>query len=233
MSVEDAAKRVAFCMASYKGPGPEMVGPLARMFFAFGRRRDWEFAPFILGRKQCHVACNDALSAMEDAEQLLGRGQKFTHVMYMDDDVYMTPDNAVRLIEAVDKDHPVVFALAFYRQWPHRPSLYAYAKWHGLDTELHPCNDYPPNEMFRVNAAGLCAAAFDRDIFRLIKKPYFDWFEGGYNHPAMTPDGFLCYRFLEAGIPIHVHTGIGCTHVGFPDEIDEAKAVQFRDKWRC
>lgn len=231
MAVEDADKRIALCMATYGGPAPETYIASMRMIYAFARRKDWEFAPFIAHRMQCHVGCNASLHFMEQAEEALEADQGFTHVLWLDDDVSLTPENAIRLIEAVDRDHPAVFSLCFYRQWPHRPSIYAYKEWNGVQTELEPLHDYPENELARINAAGLCAAAFDRDIFRHIKKPYFDWFEGGYKRPAMTPDGFLCYRMLEAGIPIHVHTGIDCTHMGHPVAVDEAYAVRHREHW--
>ncbi len=230
-SVEAAEKRVALCMATYRGPHPDVFIHGLRMIYAFARRKEWEFAPFVVSRMHCEVGCNASLDLMERAEMLLEPGQKFTHVFWMDDDVYMTPEKAIALIECVDKDHPVVFSLCFYRQYPHRPSLYEYRTWDGLKTELMPMTEYPENELIRVNASGLCAAAFDRDIFRLIKKPYFDWYNAGPDQAPMTPDGFLCYRFLEAGVPIHCHTGLDCVHIGYPQEVDRGFAHKFKDKW--
>ena len=230
--VEGAQKRIALCMATYKGPTPESFKAALRMVYAFARKKSWEVAPFIVSRMHCELACNACLDLMERAEKLLTPEQKFTHVLYMDDDVCMTPEKAIALIESVDRNHPAVFSLCFYRQYPHKPSIYAYQKWQGMGhTKLLPLTEYPENQLFRVNAAGLCAAAFDRDVFRLIKKPYFDWQNEGFEKPAMTPDGFLCYRFLEASVPIYCHTGIDCTHMGFPPGVDRKYAERYKGKW--
>lgn len=231
MPDEAPDKRVAFCMASYKGCEAEMVQSHVRMSFAFGRRTNWEFMPFFVSRMRCDVACNRAIGLMNEVEALLPKEQHFTHILWMDDDVALSPNEAIRLVNLVDDEHPAVFALAFYRNKPYIPSLYKYIEWDGSPVTLEHLIEYPENDFLRVSAAGLCAAAFDRDLFRQLKTPYFRWIEGGFKQPSCTPDGWLCHQFLQLGIPVYCHTGIKAKHLGFAEIVDEELALKHKEGW--
>lgn len=231
MSSDKKPLRVAICMASYSGCAPEILTQLISVSFALGRRTDWEVMPFIIGRRRCEVACNTAIDLMERAEEQFPKDERFTHVLWFDDDVALSPNSTIRLVESIDEQHPAVFALAFFRQHPYRPSIWKYRQWQGQDCTLEQIYDYPEDELIRVSAAGLCAAAFDRDVFLALDKPYFEWKMGGLNRRAATPDGWLCMQLLKQEIPVYCHTGIKTKHLGFPEVVDEELALKYKDKW--
>jgi hypothetical protein len=220
--------RLAICQSIFDEPDPLAAVTLQRACYEIGKR-GWGLGLFPAYRSVAHVGCNQALQFMEEHER--ASGIEYTHVVWLDDDVAISAENLFRLIECIDAEHPAVYALAFYRQPPHRPSLYEYRKFNGWDATLRLMTDYPEDQLVRVSAAGLCAAAFSRKIFKLLSKPYFEWHEAGLNRSPVTPDGFIAAKMHEQGIPMFVHTGIGCTHMGGKVRIDAEYARQFKQLW--
>ncbi len=220
--------RLAVCMAIFDEHDALASVTLARTAYEVGKR-GWGLGLFPATRAACHVACNQSLSFMEDHER--STGIEYTHVLWLDDDVAISAENVIRLIECIDAEHPAVYALAFYRQPPHRPSLYEYRKFNGWDANLRLMTDYPEDQLVRVASAGLCAAVFDRRVLKLLSKPYFDWRESGKNSSPMTPDGYIAAKLYEQGIPMFVHTGIDCTHMGGKARINAEYATQFKKLW--
>lgn len=222
-------KRIALCMASYKGCEPEILHMHCRLASRLSREPGWKYCPFIVGRMHMALACNTTIDLMEQVED--ESGETFTHVLWMDDDVGLDAEDAVRLINCVDGDHPAVYALAFFRQPPYRPSLWRYRKWGDEDTTLEQLFEWPENELMKVGGVGLCAAAFDRRLFKSLKKPYFILVEHGFNQSSCTPDGWFCNKLRQNDVPIYVHTGIKATHMSFPQRVDEKFALKYKAEW--
>lgn len=216
-------RKVALCMACYKGCEPPVLLGLVRMAFALGRRTQDQFKPLIAMRKRGELAANAALAQMEEAEER--DGFRFTHVIWIDDDVIVDPDGICRLLGLVDDDHPVVAALAFERQRPYHPAIWR--KTNTWGSEYHSMEqiiEYPEDDWVPIIASGLCCVAFDREVFDAIKKPYFDWVQPGYQRRDCTPDGYLFDQFDDAHIPCFCHTGVKVGHMTYPLSVDEKYA---------
>jgi len=226
--------KVAIIRASYKGSEPVVEDTWFRAIFQLGRVTDWECKLFSVARRTAQVACNHCLEWVEKDEK--ENGHRFTHVIYMDDDVTVDGDTFIKLVNAVDIVHPAVFALAFFRTAPFRPAIFEGIRedgGKGRTISFKSIVDYPENDWIQVDASGLCAAAFDREVFAMIDKPYFDWGMEGKNAEQYTPDGFLCNKLAEKGIRLYCHTGIRVGHLGVPYIINEAQALPFKEQWIC
>lgn len=223
-----APRKVALCMASYKGSDVPVMRGLIRMAFALGRRTDDEFSPFIASRQRAEVAANRSLALMEAAER--NHDVRFTHVLWMDDDIVVEPDAIIRLLDLVDNSHPVVAALAFDRNPPYAPAIWKKVhQWGNAYHSLTQILDYPQDDWVPIIASGLCCVAFDREVFEAIKKPYFDWIQEGYDRNDHTPDGHLFGQFEDHHIPCFCHTGVKVGHMSHPVIVDEAYAKSHGD----
>jgi len=222
-------RKVALCMACYKGAEPEVVDGLIRMGYKIGRETQDEFAPFFAMRKRAELAANFALEQMEASEN--SADSRFTHVVWIDDDIVVNGHKILRLLDCVDDEHPVVAALAFERHRPHRPGIWASTKFGDLHTGVQQILDYPPDSLIRISAAGLCCVAFDREVFAAINKPYCDWKYKGFDRSSYTPDGYLFGQFRDHDIPCFCHTGIMVGHMMHPKAVGEEYAKRFEGHW--
>ncbi len=224
-----STRKIALCMAIYKGMEPEVGMGLTDMAFALGRHTTDEFALFPAIRKRSELAANYALDQMEHCEK--DKGIRFTHVIWMDDDIVVGGNGIRKLLASIDDDHPVVFSLAFERDGQHKPGIWKSLDLDGEHINVEQIFDYPEDELIPVYAGGLCCAAWDREVLTAIKKPYFDWLQPGFQRNSHTPDGYFCGRLHDAGIPVHCHTGVKVGHMSYPYIVDETIAETFRPKW--
>lgn len=81
---------------------------------------------------------------------------------------------------------------------------------------------YPADEVIQVGAVGAACMLIHRCVLELIGD---DWFSFRYAPDGcrMTEDVSFCWRLAEAGIPIHLNTGVKLTHhkglwASLPDE---------------
>ena len=156
---------------------------------------------------------------------------RFTHVLWVDDDVVIDGDVAQRLLDCIDDDHPVVAALAFERAGQFKPAIWEALRFGAYFVSVKQILDYPADRMIPIAASGLCCVAFDREVFDVLKKPYFDWIQPGYKRASCTPDGFLYAQFEDQCIPCYCHTGIKVGHVGSPVVVDEEYAHRHKHLW--
>ncbi len=223
-------RKVALCAAMYKGIEPEVANGLLSMAFTLGRHTKDVIKPFIAVRKRAELAANWALGQMEKDERI--NGHRFTHVIWMDDDIVVEGKSILKLLDSIDDEHPVVFALAFERDGLHKPGIWRSKTFGGRHVNVEQIFDYPPNELMPIHAAGLCCAAWDREVLTAIKKPYFDWQQAGYGRSSHTPDGYFCNKLRDKDIPIFCHTGVKVGHMSYPVEITETVALRFKPGWR-
>ncbi len=201
-----------------------------RASFRLGRETTDKFAPFLAMRRRGELAANECLSRMEVTEA--ETGERFTHVLWVDDDVVIDGEVVTALLDAVDDEHPVVAALAFERHCEMKPAIWA-GVWFGVHlTAIKQILEYPADTMIPITASGLCCVAFDRDVFDMLHKPYFDWIQKGHTERLpCTPDGWIFGQFDDQKIPCFCHTGIKVGHMGHPQVVDEAYALARKGKW--
>ena len=223
-------KSIAWCITAYEYVDPYAAAGFLQSALALSRL-GYDVEPFVQTGMSCEAACNEIMERVERRER--ERGSRFTHIFWMDDDVIVKPDEFERWIPMVDGRHRAMFGLAFYRVEPHQPGIWRHVADTTLSTgaRMEHFVDYPENELVQVSCAGLCAAIFDRSVFNIISKPYFQWVEGGYARSGCTPDAFLCGKLSSAGVTLWCHTGIQLKHVGVPQLIDSEIARPHKERW--
>ncbi len=224
-------RKIALCSAVYKGCEPEVLKGFMGALFALGRRTEDKVCPIIAQRKRAELAANYCLNNMDLAEETTG--ESFTHVLWIDDDVVVDGASVLRLLDCIDEDHPVVAALSFERYGEFRPAIWTRRICGQYQISIDQILDYPEDELIEIAASGLCCVAFDRDVFRAIKKPYFDWIQRGYKRESCTPDGYLFGQFMDHRIPCYCHTGIKVGHMAPPQVVDEEFALMHKDEWQA
>jgi hypothetical protein len=136
-------------------------------------------------------------------------------LLFIDDDMTFEEDALLRLLA---HDKPAVSALYFQRARPTGPVMYnkAGAQW-------TPILKYPNDTLIPVGGFGLGLALIKTDVFRQIPEPWFCQDQGA------GEDMFFCRRCNEAGIPLHVDTGVQAGHL-FEEKIAIGEAHYLRDR---
>lgn len=147
-------------------------------------------------------------------------------ILFVDSDAGFEPNVVERLVECADPvDRPVLGALAFMTSkaepddmggwiWHPAPTIYDWGH-DGKEGFFHRY-DYPPNTLVRAAATGGHMLLIHRGVLEKIEAAHGrTWFNRGMysrDHGLMGEDFSFCFRLLEAGVPLHVHTGIETTH---------------------
>lgn len=151
---------------------------------------------------------------------------------WVDTDMGFAPDTVDQLVQAADPvERPVVGGLTFAQQESGSDGMGGYrpAVWPVLldwsdtpgDTGFLPRLDYPVNTLTRCAGTGSACILIHRTVFeRLAKDKPEGWF-GWYsrlpspkgNGDDLSEDLSFCLRLRQAGIPVHVHTGVRTTHM--------------------
>lgn len=155
-------------------------------------------------------------------------GEKFTHILWLDDDHTFNPDLAVKLI---DHDEDMVSALYFGRTSPHYPVVYV--KDPNKDYEHFPLVE-TPNALFQCDAIGFGAMLMKRDVLDRVPEPWFtlDWRCG--------EDIAFCMQAKKHGVKIFCDGTYKLGHIGVPpivtekdyEAYKEANPDRFKDKVR-
>jgi hypothetical protein len=138
--------------------------------------------------------------------------KEITHLLYVDDDVQI-PLGGIR--QLADADVPAVSALYFTREF--LPTAYSFVP------EFHQLEEVPEGEgLWQVDAAGAGALLIDCAILQEMKDKYkSDWWfltvlekrPDGTEH-YLGEDVFFFKRLKEMGIPLSIHCGVRCDHMG-------------------
>jgi len=133
--------------------------------------------------------------------------QKASHLLFLDDDTYPSPDSLVRLWNA---RQPVVTGVVYTKSDPTLPMVFR------KDDE-GPWVDWvaAPKGLHRINAAGLAMTLIAVDVFERLPKPWFAWgavpqADGGVK--KLGEDTWFYERLLEAGVPAFVDTNAIALH---------------------
>lgn len=142
--------------------------------------------------------------------------QKFTHLLWLDDDHTFPPDLALRL---ASHDKEMVSALYFGRTHPHYPVVYV--KDPSEEYRHFPLIEAPPC-LFECDAVGFGALLMKREVFDIVDYPWFtiDW-KGG-------EDIVFCVHAKRKGIKIWCDGAYKLGHIGVPPVITEKDYLRVR-----
>lgn len=148
-------------------------------------------------------------------------GERFTHLLWLDDDHVFNPDMAVYLAEHSDKD--MVSALYYKRTENPVPVVYTRQ---GADLDDEFCHNpiiIPPNTLFECDAAGFGAMLMRRDVLDRVPEP---WFTLDYR---AGEDVAFCVQAKKHGIKIWCDARYKLGHIGDPQIITESTYNSFME----
>jgi hypothetical protein len=142
-------------------------------------------------------------------------------LLMCDTDMWLPADTAPRLIAAADPvSAPVVGALCFGQ----RPGSAAVPMMYELrprpdgTPRFFPLEDWPEDELIAVDAASAACLLLHRGALEAVAETSGDvaapWFRQTAAGPLLlSEDLSFCLRCRDAGVPVHVHTGVGVGHM--------------------
>lgn len=143
-------------------------------------------------------------------------GEKFTHVLWLDDDHVFNPDMLLWLARNQDKD--VVSALYFGRAERNLPVVYV--KDEGGDKYKHFALVEVPPDLCEVDAIGFGACLMRRDVLDRVPDPWFMFNSCG-------EDIYFCVHAKEADVKIWCDGAYKLGHIGEPAIVTEATYRQY------
>jgi len=165
-------------------------------------------------RTVIHWARNDLSRTVKDKINEY-TGQKFTHLLWLDDDHVFNPDLLVYL--ARHKELDVVSALYFGRA-KHLPVVYV--KDDSSDKYKHFPLIQVPNGLCEVDAIGFGACLMRRDVLDRMPDPWFSFNNAG-------EDIYFCVHAKEAGIGIWCDGSYMLGHLGEPTVVTHETYQQY------
>jgi len=141
------------------------------------------------------------------ARNTLAEDFRGDYIFFIDDDVLAPMDTIIKLI-AHDKD--IVSGLYFARQEPHFPQLFTKNKKSGIRYDS--VYDIPEG-LTEVDACGAGCMLIKKEVFQVIKKPYFQFIPKGEDTPRKGEDFFFCEKIKKEGIKIYADPSVVCQHM--------------------
>lgn len=150
------------------------------------------------------------------------------YLFFVDDDMICPDDLFLRLYrhhEVAD----VVCPLAFTRNEPYKPVLYASVEGYDAVTRSeyfinNVVMNYPKNKLVEADACGFGAALIKVPIMKKIEPPYFMCSEG------TGEDILFCYKVKKAGGRVFMDTTFNIGHLGHPTVITEEFVEAYRQR---
>lgn len=141
--------------------------------------------------------------------------EKFTHILWLDDDHVFNPDLLVWLAR---NSHLDVLSALYYGRVKHLPVVYV------KDLSPGKYNHYPmislPESICEVDAVGFGALLMRREILDTLKEPYFYFNEAG-------EDIYFCVHAKEQGVKIHLDGRYILGHIGDPKIVTKEVYEQY------
>ena len=143
----------------------------------------------------------------------------FDAVLWLDSDMTFGPDLFKRMAARLDEGAEFVSALAFTRKPPTHPVVYDYI---GLDENRTPraipIMEYPENEIFEINGAGLGCVMMTTDLIDRVGRKF-----GLPFSPVMGfgEDLSFCMHVKELGVPMFCDSGIKAGHLAYVEVNEE------------
>lgn len=141
------------------------------------------------------------------------------YIFFIDDDMIAPDDLFLKLYRHRDVAD-IVCPLAFTRNFPHKPVLYACKEgWDPIFRKDYYANEvimnYPKDSLVRVDACGFGAALIKTWIFKKLEAPWFMSSEG------TGEDILFCYKSKKVGAKVYMDTSIKLGHLGNPLVVTE------------
>lgn len=160
----------------------------------------------------------------EAAKKALEHGHDY--IFFVDDDMICPDDLFLRLYRH-HKVADIVCPLAFTRNPPYKPVLYASIDgWDAVNRTDYFINNsimnYPKNQLVEVDAHGFGAALIKTWMLHKIQPPYFMSSEG------TGEDILFCYKAKKVGARVFSDTTFNIGHLGHPQIITEGFVDQYR-----
>lgn len=164
----------------------------------------FEFYQKTCGRMHVHVARD------EMAKTALVSNCDY---LFMVDDDMIAPDDLFEKLYASQKD--IVAPLAFTRNFPHKPVMYACREgWDSVAQCEHFTNyavmNYPKDKLVECDAVGFGAVLIKVDCFRTMKQPWF------MNPNKTGEDISFCYEAKKYGFRTWMDTRVKLGHISHP-----------------
>ena len=205
--------RIAICTSLFCGMKAPLLADYMRLGIALGQKKSWKFLAYQVPRLRSVCCLNAAIDMTRTDPSLRDAGEKFDRILWMDYNCMLTPEGAIRLLESVDDWHPAVFA---FSRDPDTGQLPVW-EW-DADEPIKRLTTWPDDQLVRISSAGTAAAAFDADVFDVLRTPYFRWGDGQFPWPDTGPEAFVCLHLHRQGIPVYAHSGVWARRLGQPKE---------------
>lgn len=166
-------------------------------------------------RMVIHWARNDLARTCKDKVNEY-TGEKFTHILWLDDDHVFNPDMLVYLARHGDKD--MVSALYYGRAGRHLPV--AYVKDETDDKYKHFPLIEVPEKLCEVDAVGFGALLMRRDLLDRLEDPWFAFNSAG-------EDIYFCVHAKEQGAKVFLDGSYMLGHIGDPAIVTHSTYKQY------
>ncbi len=206
-----AERRIAICMSAYDGLNSPLLLDLLRLGLRLGKDRDAKYLPMLVPRLHGATCLNAAIVLSRETVDAAEVREDLTHILWIDWNVMIDGEQAVKLLDSVDPWHPAVFARSQDNTSPTLPNL-----WSDDGKRL---TAWPNDTLVQVRSAGIAAAAFDADLFTSLKQPWFCW-------QGENPNANVCRQFKVQSIPIYCHTGVVAKQIGIAPIYGQKRAVR-------
>lgn len=141
---------------------------------------------------------------------LATRAMEVADYIFMVDDDVLPPINAITQLAKHEKD--IVSGLYFAKQEPHFPQIFLKNK--DNPERYDSIEKYKKDSLIEIDACGGGCLLIKSDVFRKLKKPYFQYIPKGEDHPRKGEDFYFCEKARDAGFRIYADTSVICKHIG-------------------
>lgn len=155
-------------------------------------------------------------SVIYDARNALANmaiGENFDRVLWLDSDMSFDGDLFLRLSEHLDMGKEMVSGLYFSRKGETKPIIYKrlYIKAEGPEAVAENYDDYPVDDLFKIEGCGFGAVMMTVDLLKRVKDKYALPF---FPVSGFGEDLSFCLRAIQMGADIWCDSTIKLGHVG-------------------
>lgn len=143
------------------------------------------------------------------ARNLLAEKAIGDYIFFVDDDI-LPPINTIPKLLSHKKDF--VSGLYFAKQQPHFPQIFKKSK--KAKGRYDTIYDVPKDKLIEVDSCGAGCILLNRDIFKKIKQPFFQYIPATEKTPRKGEDYYFCEKVKKAGFKIYCDTSVICRHIG-------------------
>lgn len=136
-------------------------------------------------------------------------GKRFDYTFQVDSDIILPKDSLVKLINA---NVPIVSGMYIQRKHEQH-TLEVYKDVGGGYTNIE-IEELQPNSVMEVGAVGMGCCLMEQNVFLTMQYPHYVYQSALDHRHTFSEDVYFCKQARSIGIPVHVHTGVVCDHIG-------------------